>query len=216
MPNSWLSIDTGFPSFTGKESPSEQIKALHDYLYQMRQGLQYSLANLTMDNFNATALEQMDQGQKDQLEQELRKVYTRLDQVSAKLDQLSASVNGLQGLSGRVDTAEDDIDALEEWTGAAELQLEDIQSRLDTPEDGGTDERVETLEGQVSGEGGLMERVGTLEESQKATEEHLQKLSGVTNVAEDGSVTIGNEASVLHLVGQIYINGVLYGGEDTT
>lgn len=215
MPNSWLSIDTGFPSFTGKESPSEQIKALHDYLYQLRQGLQYSLANLTMDNFNATALQQMDQGQKDQLEQELRKVYARLDQVSAKVDQLSASVTGLQGLSGRMDNAESDIDALEEWTGAAEQQLADIQSRLDTPEDGGTDEKVQTLEGQISGEGGLMERVSTLEESQRTTGERLEKLSGVVQVAEDGSATIGNEGAVLRLVGQIYINGVLYGGEET-
>lgn len=198
MPNSWLSIDTGFPSFTGKESPSEQIKALHDYLYQMRQGLQYSLANLTMDNFNAAALQQMDQGQKDQLEQELRKVYARLDQVAAKVDQLSASVTGLQGLSGRMDTAESDIDALEEWTGAAEQQLADIQSRLDTPEDGGTDERIRTLE-----------------ESQRTTGERLEKLSGVVQVAEDGSATIGTEGAVLRLVGQIYINGVLYGGEET-
>lgn len=216
MPNSWLSMDTGFPSFTGRETPQEQIKALHDYLYQMRQGLQYSLANLTMDNFNATALEQMDQGQKDQLEQELRKVYARLDQVSAKVDQLLASVNEMQGLSGRVEQAETDIIDLQEWTGEAEQQLADIEARLDAPDDGEEDGRLAALEQQVTGEGGLVERIGVVEEAQKVMDEDLKKLSGAVQVAADGAVTIGAASVPVYLVGQVYINGVLYGEEETT
>ena len=145
----------------------------------------------------------------------LREVYVKLDQVSARVDQVAASVNGLQGLSGRVDTAEEDIDALEEWTGAAELQLAEIQQRLDAPEDDGSGDRITELERQVGGEGGLADRADALEEGQRTLEDSLAQLSGAVQVAQDGAVTVGDPLVPLYLVGQVYINGVLFGEEET-
>lgn len=203
MPSNWLSIDTSFPSFTGEESPKEQIRALHDYLFQLRQGLQYSLQNLTAENFNAAALENMNATQKDQVAQELRKVYARLDQVAAQVDSLGGRVSDTEGVSARVSEAEQDIDDLEEWTGAAEEQLGDLSGRLETLEQSEDRKTLQELQGLVTGEGGIQERVTALEGE-------TEKLSTAIQVAEDGSVTLGSEGKDLYLVGQIFINGVLY------
>lgn len=50
------------PTRTGKESVPEQIQALYDYLFILRQTLEYLLSNLTPENFNPTALQAMKDG----------------------------------------------------------------------------------------------------------------------------------------------------------
>ena len=42
--------------------------------------------------------------------------------------------------------------------------------------------------------------------------ENLTKLLDVLQMTEEGSVTVGNEEKELHLVGKIYINGILFEG----
>lgn len=189
MPSNILAMDDNFPSFTGKESPKQQIMAIHNYLYQLREGLQYSLNNLSKDNFNATALEQMNESQKSEVTKELQQVYAKLNKLSTEVDRLRSQVSESGDVSERVGD-------LEEWTGAAEVQLADLDGRVTKLEQ---DETVATLQETVTGEGGLQERV--------------EKVESIAQVAEDGTGTLGGEGKVLHLVGQIYINGVLYGGE---
>ena len=85
MPSNWLSIDSNFPSFTGEESPEQQIRALHNYLFQLREGLQYSLQNLTADNFNATALQNLSDAQKNEVTTQLQtSAQTLTDKLAAQ------------------------------------------------------------------------------------------------------------------------------------
>lgn len=265
MPSNWLSIDSNFPSFTGEESPEQQIRALHNYLFQLREGLQYSLQNLTADNFNTAALQNMTDAQKNEVTLQLEKVYAMLNQMAAQIDNLSGRVSGTENLSGRMTTAEDEITALKgrvklteeniedlaDRTTTAETGIDDMQDRMKTAEaDVGslkgratiTEGNVEDLAGRVkqleddqtlgdlqeavTGEGGLQERVtdlegavtgeGGLQEQMDATEQELEKISGAVQVADDGSITVGSEGKPLRLVGQIYINGVLYEQGGTT
>ncbi|MBQ7346111.1 MAG: hypothetical protein IJW45_08665 [Oscillospiraceae bacterium] len=196
MPSNILAMDDNFPSFTGKESPQQQIMAIHDYLFQLRTGLQYSLNNLSKDNFNAAALEQMNESQKSEVTKELQQVYAKLNQLSTEVDRLRSQVSESGDVSGRVGD-------LEEWTGAAEEQLADLGDRVTELE---LDETVAALQETVTGEGGLQERVVALDE-------RTERVESVVQVAEDGTGTLGGEGKVLHLVGQIYINGILYGSE---
>lgn len=196
MPSNILAMDDYFPSFTGEESPKQQIMAIHNYLYQLREGLQYSLQNLTKDNFNEKALEQLNESQKEEVAGELRQVYAKLNQLSTEVDRLRSQVSESTDVSGRVDD-------LEEWSGAAEEQLADLDVRVTAMEQ---DETLTTLQETLTGEGGLQEQILTLGEK-------VGKIESVVQVAEDGTGAIGGEGKVLHLVGQIYINGVLYGGE---
>lgn len=248
MPSNWLSIDSNFPSFTGEESPEQQIRALHNYLFQLREGLQYSLQNLTADNFNATALQNLSDAQKNEVTTQLQKVYTLLNQMAAEIDSLSGRVSGTENLSGRMTTAEGEITALKgrtklteeniedlaDRTTAAETDIDDLQDRAKTAEsDIGSlkgratitegnvedlagrvkqledDQTLDDLQEAVTGEGGLQEQMDT-------TKQELEKISGAVRVADDGSVTVGSEGKPLRLVGQVYINGVLYEQGGTT
>ena len=221
MPSNWLSIDSNFPSFTGEESPEQQIRALHNYLFQLREGLQYSLQNLTADNFNTAALQNLTDAQKNEVTAQLEKVYTQLNQMAAEIDRLSGRVSGTENLSGRMTTAEGEITALKGRTKLTEENIEDLADRTTAAEGG-----IDDLQEAVTGEGGLQERVadledavtgeGGLQEQMDATEQELEKISGAVQVADDGSVTVGSEGKPLRLVGQIYINGVLYEQGGTT
>lgn len=248
MPSNWLSIDSNFPSFTGEESPEQQIQALHNYLFQLREGLQYSLQNLTADNFNTAALQNLTDAQKNEVTTQLEKVYTQLNQMAAEIDRLSGRVSGTENLSGRMTTAEGeitalkgrvkltegniedladrattaetdiddlrdrmktaeaDIGSLKGWATITEGNVEDLASRVKQLED---DQTLDDLQEAVTGEGGLQEQMG-------ATEQELEKISGAVQVANDGSATVGSEGKVLRLVGQVYINGVLYEQGGTT
>ena len=237
MPSNWLSIDSNFPSFTGEESPEQQIRALHNYLFQLREGLQYSLQNLTADNFNAAALQNLSDVQKNEVNTQLQKVYVLLNQMTTEINSISGRVSSVENISSRVTTTEGEIDDLEEWTGTAEQQIGELQRRTGTAEEGieelsGRVKQLEDaqtlgdLQEAVTGEGGLQERVadlegavtgeGGLQEQMDATERGLEKISGAVRVADDGSVTVGSEGKPLRLVGQIYINGVLYEQGGTT
>ena len=94
MPNQIMAFDNGFPTFTGEETAVQQIAALHNYLYQVREGLMYSLRNLSKENFNPNALQKMSEDQKTEMEKMLEKVYAQLNQISAEVRSLTAAVSG--------------------------------------------------------------------------------------------------------------------------
>lgn len=156
MPSNILSFDNGFPTFTGQESPQQQIAALHNYLFQVREGLRYSLSNLGKNNFNPKELEQMSEEQKTQMEQLLSQVYNQLNGISKQLGSLTETVNS---------------------HGTA---------------------------------------IGGLAQQMEQAGESLEKLGQVLQVAEDGSAALGSEGKRLDLIGEIYINGVLYEQGGTT
>lgn len=224
MPANWTLIDNNFPTFTGKETPQQQIAALHNYMFQLREGLQYSLQNLTVENFNAAALQNLSDAQKNEVANQLQQVYNLMNQLSGELNRLSGRVAGVEGLSGRVTTAETEISFLDKRVGYAEEEINNLKERAAEAETDIADHqvRLETaeediqaliqcaddlaaLEDEVIGEGGLSERVAS-------AEREVKKFSEIVQVAEDGSATVGSQGRVLHLVGDIYINGVLYGG----
>lgn len=188
MPSNWLTIDTNFPTFTGEESAEQQIRELHNYMFQLREGLQYTLQNLTAENFNAAALRDLTDGQKNELTEQLQQVYGLLSKLSSEVDSLNGRISGTEDLAGRVDSTE--------------KKMESLEGRADQLADG-----LEDLEGAVAGEGGLTERV-------EAAEKEQRKVSDIVQIAEDGSVTLGAEDRELRLIGRVYINGVLYGQDE--
>ena len=188
MPSNWFAMDDNFPTFTGEESPSQQISALHNYLYQMREGLQYSMRNLTADNFNEAALQQLTDEQKNAVAEELQKLRSTITSFANEISSLSARVSSLENLGGRMNQAEDAITRLEEDSdrktatlhdheqsisyleksvgelpdGEADLvtQLHDAQKEV-----GNLQADMDALEQEAFGEGGLKERTAKLEET---------------------------------------------------
>lgn len=208
MPSNLLSFDSDFPSFTGEETPKQQIQALHNYLFQLREGLQYSLQNLTDKNFNAAALQNLTDAQKNEVTTQLEKVYALLNQVSTELDNLSGRVSGAENLSGRVTAAENEIDTLKGWTALTEGNINGLATRTATAE---ADIKAIKNKGTIT-----EENVAALADSVIQLQNVLQNISGAIRVAEDGSTTVGAEGKPLYLSGHIYINGVLIEQGGTT
>ena len=52
MPSNLLNVDTAFPNLRGEQSTDEKFRMVSDYLYMLREQLQYSMANLGRENFN--------------------------------------------------------------------------------------------------------------------------------------------------------------------
>ena len=217
MPSNWLAIDTDFPSFTGEETPGQQIQALHNYLFQLREGLQYSLQNLTEKNFNAAALQSLTDAQKNEVTAQLQKVYDLLNQTTTKIDSLGNRVSGIESLSGRVGVTEKEITDLKDRAALSEENVEglaDWVTEIQGAADGlqrateNINTAIETIRSDVTINRG---NVTELTEDLQTLRQNQEKITGAVQVAEDGSAVVGTEGKPLHLVGEIYINGVLIG-----
>ena len=103
-------------------------------------------------------------------------------------------------LEQRLGSAEGDVTQLQEQVSGAEADIDELQQRTQTLE--------ESVQG-LTEEGGALERIAGVEKAQ-------QEISGVIQTGEDGSTTIGKEGTPLYLVGEIYINGVLFEQGETT
>lgn len=57
MPPGMTNIDQRFPQFKGSETQEQKLRIILDYLFMLREYLQYVLNNLSPDNFNQTALD---------------------------------------------------------------------------------------------------------------------------------------------------------------
>ena len=56
MPANFLQADTGFPDLSRYDTTEQKLEALQNYLFLLLENLRYTLRNLSMDNFNSTAL----------------------------------------------------------------------------------------------------------------------------------------------------------------
>jgi len=183
MPSNLFVLDAELPTFSERESPQAQVRKMFNYLVQLKQSLQYSLRNLTADNFNASALDKLTSGAKVELSQQLQLMQAAISQMDSKVDALSARLGNTEELVGRLTSLEDSDELL-----AGEIV--GMQESLAAME-----ETVAGLDLLLNGEGGILDRLEAVE----------GKLGAVT-VGEDGSLTLGTEGLPLYLVGQVFVN----------
>ena len=224
MGSNWLAVDSNFPSFTGRESPTEQIRALHNYLHCLKEHLKYSLNNLTADNWNTAALDSLTADAKEQLRVGIASMTNQLTQMQAQINDLQKKVAIGDKLDSRVTATEESITYLEEDVQVLAEQALQMQQDLSDHEQRLTDqetamaavmEQVAGIEAEIMS---LDEELSSLLEALPALQETVSALEQIVSFNEDGSATIGKEGAVLHLVGQIYLNGVLLerGGTNET
>lgn len=206
MPSSWLTIDANFPSFRGDETPQQQISELYDYMVVLTEQLRYQLSNLSVKNWNSTALQDFQNETTEGVNSELTAITAQLSQISSELANVTSRVSDVERLVSRMTAAEtaiseleigqeaarEDIDALTDQLGNAQADIDTLQQDADE------------LRNTVTGEGGLSERVDALEEA-------ASKLEGIPDSVQktDSGVSLGGEGQEVHLTGKVYINGVL-------
>ena len=198
MPGNWTSIETNFPTFTGKESVSEQIAALQNYMFILTEQLKYNLNNLDTNNWNSAALKAFSTDATSDVVKGLEEQAKRLSAVASQVSTLagrladaeqkiSTNAQSIKGLEGRADALEVAHAYLESRVLAAEENVADLQ------------EDAARLEAEVTGEGGLLDRMDAAE----AAAAELEALI----LPQDDGWTLGAEGKMIRLVGSIYING---------
>ena len=58
MPSALMTLDTGRPSFSGRETTEQKVEALNNYVYMLLENLRYLLRNLGPENLNSEEMEQ--------------------------------------------------------------------------------------------------------------------------------------------------------------
>ena len=99
MPSNWLYIDTNFPSFTQKESASDKIETMQDYLFMLVEQLRYTLHNLDLSNMNKTAADEF-------VKQITDPIYGEIKDAEGNITQVALMA---EGLAGRIGDAEGNI-----------------------------------------------------------------------------------------------------------
>lgn len=103
MPSNWLYIDTNFPSFTQKESTSDKVETMQDYLFMLVEQLRYTLHNLDLSNMNKTAADEF-------VKQITDPIYGEIKDAEGNITQVTLMA---EGLAGRIGDAEGNITQLQ-------------------------------------------------------------------------------------------------------
>lgn len=97
MPSNWLYIDTNFPSFTQKESASDKIETMQDYLFMLVEQLRYTLHNLDLSNMNKTATDEFVKQITDPIYGEIKDAEGNITQVALVAEGLAARIGDAEG-----------------------------------------------------------------------------------------------------------------------
>lgn len=97
MPSNWLYIDTNFPSFTQKESASDKIETMQDYLFMLVEQLRYTLHNLDLSNMNKTAADEFVKQITDPIYGEIKNAEGSITQLGVTADGLAARIGDAEG-----------------------------------------------------------------------------------------------------------------------
>lgn len=95
MPNKFVTLDTGFPTFSGSESTAEKIDAILSYQYQLQESLRYLLRHLDISNFDEEGLATITEPLKIALKEDFNSLNLNID-----AEGIMAQIKGLESQLG--------------------------------------------------------------------------------------------------------------------
>lgn len=181
MPHPWAMVDSCFPTFTGEESPREQTRQIVEYMMLLTEALKYQLDNLDTNNWNTAALGAFQSDTTQNVEQQAATLGSGFVTIANELMDLMERVAALESLPGRIRENEEDIAALQK-------RIQEAEDKLSVQE-----EQIDHVLSEVDG-----------------LDQDLSRVMLNHKTDEEGNATLGREGKELHLVGKVYINGVLW------
>lgn len=124
MPKDFLALDTGFPSFTGRETVGQKVDQLYNYTYMLLENLRYCLRNLGPENFNEAALNEITEP-----------IYADIQDAEGHTAQLALTA---QALAARIGDAEGHVSQLQQTRRGPDRPTDRRQREYQhAPADGG-------------------------------------------------------------------------------
>ena len=142
MPSDFLMVDTSFPKLDDQQSTDEKFVIVIDYLYMLREYLQYKQYNLGVENFNSAELKSL-------TGMITEPIYARISDTEGNITALQVTA---QGLSSRVQNAEGDISTLQQTATSLTSRISSTEGNVSTLQQTATSltSRVSSVEGNVS------------------------------------------------------------------
>lgn len=181
MPHPWALVDSSFPTFTGDESPREQVQQIVEYMMLLTEALKYQLENLDANNWNTSALKTFQSDTTQDVEAQGQMLASNMILLANELTMLSNRISAVESLTGRVTQAETDIAYLERQQNQTDSDLDDLQ------------EQVSAMQVEIDGQ-----------------DLEIDRIRQMIDADENGNPTIGGTGKNVYLVGNVYINGKLY------
>lgn len=159
MPKDFLALDTGFPSFTGRETVGQKVDQLYNYTYMLLENLRYCLRNLGPENFNGKALGDLTEpiyarirdgeGRTAQLELTAQALEVRLGDAEGNVSRLQQTA---AELTSQVTSARGDISTLQQTATALTSRVQSAEGNISTLQQtaNGLTVRVQNAEGSLS------------------------------------------------------------------
>lgn len=164
MADQVYAADVLYPEYRDGDDVKRYVQQVSDYLFLLREGLGYTLDNLSMRNFNQTALVQM----ADMIREP---VMIQLTDQAGKLTQLSVD---LDGVAARVTDTEGGISELRIEAGRISSEVSDLSGNYTT--------LSQTV-------GGLSTSVTTINNNYISRSSATQTASGFVLEVKDGNNT---------------------------
>lgn len=120
MPSNWLYIDTNFPSFTQKESASDKIETMQDYLFMLVEQLRYTLHNLDLSNMNKAAADGF-------VKTITQPIYAEIKNAEGSITQLGVTA---EGLAARMSSAEGNITQLQATAKGLQVSVSNLDGAI--------------------------------------------------------------------------------------
>lgn len=118
MPSAWSLIDASFPTFTGEERVREQCTVMLNYMYMLAEGLKYQLSNLNAQNFNSTALKDIQLETTADVEKQIEEMLADLNTIKNNISAINSRLTEFSG-----------------WKDTTTKQLSEIDQTLQTLSD---------------------------------------------------------------------------------
>lgn len=165
MPSAWSLIDASFPTFAGNERVRDQVDVMLNYMFMLAEGLKYQLSNLNAQNFNTTALKNIQIETTADVEAALQEMVEQVNIIQNSVSNLKTSVAGLETWQTQAGAH---LQSLDDWVVEAARVLEGLDENMEKllaavqpMEDGSTtiggDGKTVNLVGQIYINGNLIE-----------------------------------------------------------
>lgn len=200
MPKDFLALDTGFPSFTGRETVGQKVDQLYNYTYMLLENLRYCLRNLGPENFNEAALNEITEpiyadirdaeGNTAQLALTAQALAVRIGDAEGNVSQLQETAAGLTSAvaaaNGSISTLQQTAESLTSRVQSAEGSISALQQTSDSLTAAVSSANGDIASLQVTA-AGLTTRVGDAEGKVSVVQ---QTVNGLTVTGADGTTRI--------------------------
>lgn len=127
MPTALMLTEDALPKYNEAQDDTQRIKEIYNYLFMLVEQLRYSLANLGVQNFNETELNNISDSISDPLEEDIGVVTKRITDAEGNISELTMTSSALVS---RISDAEGNINQLTVTSEALVNRIGDAEGNI--------------------------------------------------------------------------------------